>query len=234
MFFSANTILATECPVFGTPSEELKYVDAVFSGKVVAKELRKITDASSEDFGGERLFVKLKTDKWWKGSGDDEIVLRTSVVYFSDTIKEEGEGFRFHNSESYLVYAFYHNGVFGTSGCTRTRTLSEATEDLKELGEGFAPKIAQNCPTMFSPELKTLSEGTRIYNVRFENLDPKLKLTYKWSYFRGGKLSEIKSGQGTTSVTIDKVDLNIGFTVRLEVGGLPAGCINKVSESGSN
>jgi len=149
MFFTVNTLLAAECPVFGTPSEELKDADAVFSGKVIAKELRKITDASSEDFGGKRLFVKLKVNRWWKGSGDDEIVLQTSIVYFADTMKEYGEGFRFQNSESYLVYAFYYNGAFGTSGCKRTRILSEVDGDLKELGEGFPPKTAQSCPDFY-------------------------------------------------------------------------------------
>ena len=140
LLFGGKTAFA-DCPVPGTPTKELKRATAVFSGKVIDTERRKITDASSEDFGGEQLFVKLKVARWWKGGGDSDIVLRTSTVYFPDTTKEYGEGFRFSDGETYLVYAFYFNGAYGTSGCTRTAKLSEAGEDLKELGEGFPPSL---------------------------------------------------------------------------------------------
>ncbi len=232
LLFSANTILAADCLRSNTLSDELKSAAAVFSGKVVAQERRKITDAASEDFGGERLFIKFKVDRWWKGSGNDEIALQTSIVYFAGTIRQGSEDFRFASEGSYLVYAYFYNGEFGTNVCARTKKLSEATEELKELGEGFPPKTAQNCPdfTIFTKS-EDYSTNIWIYSVRFENLDPKLKLTYKWTYLRGAQPSEIKSGQGTTLITIDKVDLYKGITVWLEVGGLPTGCDNKTGQS---
>lgn len=143
LFLSSRAILAVECPRFGTPSEELKRATSVFSGKVTETQRRKITDSSDEDFGAERLYVKLKVDKWWKGSGNNEVILRTSTVYFPNgTSKEFGEDFFFNTYQNYLVYAFYYKGTLGTSGCTRTRELSKAGDDLKELGVGFLPENA--------------------------------------------------------------------------------------------
>jgi hypothetical protein len=138
--FSINTILAFDCPRPGTPTEELKRATAVFAGKVIERQMIKITDTSNEDFGGERLHVKLKIDKWWKGNGESEVLLQTSRVYFPNGTYRAGEDFFFNTNQSYLVYAFYYNGAFGTSGCTRTRELSKVDEDLKNLGEWFQPK----------------------------------------------------------------------------------------------
>jgi hypothetical protein len=138
LFFGAVKIFA-DCPAYGTPTEELKRADAVFSGKVIGTERRKVTNQASEDFGGEQLFIKLKVDRWWKGDGDEEMTLRTSTVYFPNSRKEFAEDFQFSIGETYLVYAFLFNDAFATSACTRTKKLSEADKDLMELGEGFPP-----------------------------------------------------------------------------------------------
>lgn len=141
LFFGAGTARSFDCASPETPAKELKRATAVFAGKVVETRLAKITDASDEDFGGERVYVLLKVDRWWKGSGEQEVTLRTSRVYFPDgTYKEMAEGFNFSTGQSYLVYAFFYNGALGTSGCTRTTELSKAEEDLKELGESFLPE----------------------------------------------------------------------------------------------
>jgi hypothetical protein len=139
---TASKIFA-DCPLPGTPSEELKRATAVFSGKVVGTERRKITDEKNEDFGGEQEFVKLKVKRWWKGDGGEEITLRTSRIYFTDSYKESGEGFFFSNGDTYLIYAFFYNGEFGTSDCTRTIKFSAADKDLAELGAGFAPSVKE-------------------------------------------------------------------------------------------
>ncbi|HEX8398800.1 MAG TPA: hypothetical protein VF644_15310 [Pyrinomonadaceae bacterium] len=143
LFLSTPAVLAVECSRFGTPSEELKRATSVFSGKVTETQRRKITDRFDEDFGGERLYVKLKVDKWWKGNGNNEVILRTSTVYFPNgTSKQFGEDFFFNTYQDYLVYAFYYKGALRTSECTRTRELSKAGDDLKELGAGFLPENA--------------------------------------------------------------------------------------------
>ncbi|MFN2393788.1 MAG: hypothetical protein ABR566_17725 [Pyrinomonadaceae bacterium] len=141
LFFSVNAYSFYRCIKPGTASQELKRAAVVFSGKVIEKEYLKITDPSDNDFGGERLTIKIKVDKLWKGSIDNEIVLHTSEVKFPNGITSfMSEDFSFASGESYLIYAFYYKNAFRTNGCTRTKLLSEAEEDLKELGEGYLPK----------------------------------------------------------------------------------------------
>ncbi len=50
------------------------------------------------------------------------------------------EDFRFWKGERYLVYAYSRAGNLQTSGCSRTRELARAEEDLRELGEGNLPE----------------------------------------------------------------------------------------------
>lgn len=133
-------VFACDCPG-RTLAEALEKSTVVFSGKAIALEYQKITDAADKDFGLEVLTVRLKVDKWWKGSGDSEVVLKTS------TVKNLREGwtrnsscdFSFKAEEDYLIYAEFYKGWLGTSACSRTRVLAEAVKDVKELGEGFLP-----------------------------------------------------------------------------------------------
>jgi hypothetical protein len=79
---------------------------------------------------------------------------------------------------------------------------------------------ASRCPAVRVDCPEDISSDTWTYTVRVEGVDPRSELTYKWSVSTG----EIKSGQGTTTITIDKPDLWKGITVTVEVGGLPEGC----------
>ncbi len=140
LLFSISTIPATDCRAVGKPSVELKRATAVFSGKVIAFERQYISDEKDVDFGGEALLVRIKVDRWWKGSnGTNEVVLRTGTAYFPNATKRTSEDFKFLDEESYLVYAYTYKENLMTDGCSRTITLSKAEEDLKELGEGFQP-----------------------------------------------------------------------------------------------
>jgi hypothetical protein len=140
LFSCAISNVRAECAAPRTPIEELKRVSAVFSAEVTGTERKKIIDSNSKDFGGERLFIEMKVNRWWKGDRDKNIILlRTSVVYFRDTTRRNGDDFRFTPGESYLVYAFYADGEFRTNACTRTRKMSKAEKDIQELGEGFPP-----------------------------------------------------------------------------------------------
>ncbi len=143
LLFSVNAHSSYRCIKPGTPTVELKKASAVFSGKVIAQEYQKVINASDKDLGEERLVIKLKADRWWKGSGDSEVILRTSIVKLPNGITEMwAEDFFFDTNESYLVYASYYKGSLATSKCTRTKKLSEAKDELKELGEGFLPVSA--------------------------------------------------------------------------------------------
>jgi hypothetical protein len=70
-----------------------------------------------------------------------------------------------------------------------------------------------------------MSGDTLIYSVRVKGADPKSAMSYKWSVSVG----EIKSGQGTASITVDRPNNTEGFTATAEVAGLPDGCGNKAS-----
>lgn len=143
LLFSVNAYSSYRCIMPGTPTIELKKATAVFSGKVIAQEYQKVINASDKDSGAERLFVKLKADRWWKGSGDSEVILRTSIIRFPNGITEMmAEDFYFDTNENYLVYANYYKGSLATSACKRTKKLFKATDELKELGEGFLPVSA--------------------------------------------------------------------------------------------
>ncbi len=140
LLFGINTIPAVDCRRVGTPSAELKRATAVFSGKVIAFERQYISDEKDVDFGGEALIVRIKVDSWWKGSNDtNEVVLRTGTAYFPNATKRMSEDFKFIEGEGYLIYAYTYKEILMTDGCTKTKTLSKAEGDLKELGESFQP-----------------------------------------------------------------------------------------------
>lgn len=142
--FGVNTIPACDCRNLGTIAEEFNNTAAVFSGKVIAREYQNITDVSDYDFGNKVLTVRLKVDKWWRGSGSSEIVLRTGIAKVPGGTRRNSCDFLFNAEESYLVFANFQKDWLKTRDCTRTKVLSKAGEDLKELGEGFQPKEFSN------------------------------------------------------------------------------------------
>lgn len=146
VLLNAPTSLAVDCPAPGTPSAELKRAAAVFSGEVVAEEYKDVgPDAPEEDAGAKVLVVRIKVERWWKGGSAREVTMRTSVTKLPDgSIRSYAEDFHFTKGGSYLIYAFAPKGKLGTSACTRTRKLSEAEDDLRELGEGSTPVEANN------------------------------------------------------------------------------------------
>ena len=80
------------------------------------------------------------------------------------------------------------------------------------------PTIIVSCPEDMSPKIVT-------YSVHISALEPSQKVTYKWSILRG----KIKSGQGTSSINVERPDDMSGLTATVEVGGLPAACSNAAS-----
>lgn len=225
--------LACDCRSRGTIAEEFENTTAVFSGKVIAEEYQEITDTSDKDFGLEVLIVKIKVDRWWKRKGDGEVVLRTETAR-KGWVRRSSCDFPFKMEQSYLVFAGDHKGWLVTDNCSRTKELSRADEDLKELGAGFsANQTKLECPTItvFLQTNNPFKDNTWVYSARVENAEPNQKLTYQWKYLIGSEEKPIKAGQGTSTITIDNIDLNLGITVWVVVGGLPKGCKNRVGES---
>lgn len=107
---------------------------AVFQGRVIATEQQIGTD------GYRYQRVTLQVNTAWKGS-----VARETVVY---TGSGGGDcGYSFQQGVEYLVYAssvragtspqVFPTNAFVTNICSRTRPLSEASDDLVALGPGM-------------------------------------------------------------------------------------------------
>lgn len=114
---------ACSCAPPPRPKKALEQAAAVISGKVT-----KVEDAGE----GEKV-VAIEIAASWKGGEEKEITLYTAN-------NSAACGYDFKKGTSYLVYAhMVKRGevkVLGTNICTRTALLTEAKEDLKELGEG--------------------------------------------------------------------------------------------------
>ena len=125
---------ACSCGPVPTPAEALEQAHAVFSGTV--KEIEGLPP------GGTPLRVAFRADRWWKG-GEGATV---SIVTSDD---EAACGFHFEDGEAYLVFAYGDNVITDETGylvagiCSRTKRLSEAQEELPELG----PAITAVAPT---------------------------------------------------------------------------------------
>jgi hypothetical protein len=108
--------VACDCARPGNPREELKRVDAVFSGEFIGVD----RDREKREF---------KVEKIWKGP----VAKRLSTRYeLSDCT------YLFVVGKKYLVYA-YGKEILETNTCTRTKELDKASDDLKELGKGEEP-----------------------------------------------------------------------------------------------
>jgi hypothetical protein len=106
--------LACDCPWPGSPREELQRVDAVFSGEVSSVNREKI---------------EIKVERFWKGPRSKRISIR---------YEQSDCTYLFTVGKKYLVYA-YGKEIFETNKCTGAKELGNATDDLKELGEGEEP-----------------------------------------------------------------------------------------------
>ncbi len=127
-FFQTPNAFACSCT---PPSVEgvLSSSDAVFSGKV---NKIKYLDDPQQVSPEPRIIVTFDVSQWWKGQNEKQAVLHT--VYNTSTCN----GYRFKENEEYLVYASkQEDGTLGTSVCSRTNVLTQATEDIALLGKGI-------------------------------------------------------------------------------------------------
>lgn len=139
---SSNPVVGSvRCLKPRTPADELAQSAAVFSGKVVAMGYEPLpTEQQNVPPGSKILTIKMNVDRWWKGGTKKTVTLVTSSIKFPDGREQLMlEGFEFQLGERYLVYAFIVNGQLQTNGCRRTRLLTAAGDDLKEIGLGKKP-----------------------------------------------------------------------------------------------
>jgi hypothetical protein len=121
---TANIADACKCKAPPPPKEAMAGVDAVFSAKCI--------DVVVKD--GKRIST-FEVDRVWKGTVGAKVVVTTAEQ--SATC---GYGFSTEGDATYMIYAYDKGGALLTTLCTRTRTLANAKEDLKDLGDGAKPK----------------------------------------------------------------------------------------------
>lgn len=116
---------ACSCVMPAEPLEALENSAAVFTGKVVDIKESKGTIISSAD----PAEVTFEVVSSWKG-------VETNKVKLTTELSSASCGFTFTEGESYIVYTGDGGEPEGlkTGLCTRTKLLSSAGEDLKELG----------------------------------------------------------------------------------------------------
>ena len=121
---NSASALACSCAQPLSPLESLKQATAVFSGRVT-----NITETSEPSFLRKRITIAI--DKKWKG------IPWINEVKVSTAGNGAACGVHFVQGESYLIYSFLNGeGILTTNLCSRTKPLSQAQEDLKDLGPG--------------------------------------------------------------------------------------------------
>ena len=131
-------IYACKCATPGPPSEELASSGLVFSGRVVSIQSvdgpASDPDPEAPDLGV--YSIEFDVETVWKGTVRETMYLTTNRDSASC-------GFSFAEGASYVVYA---QDDLIVHRCSRTRLLSEAAQDLDELGEGSEPAEGGSSP----------------------------------------------------------------------------------------
>ena len=93
----------------------MHHAKAVFAGEVL--EVRAATKAEREEYSNSYI-VRMRVERYWKGIKSGEITVETDMF---------GCGPNLQVGTKYLVYGM---GKRLNTGCTRTRKLEFASEDL--------------------------------------------------------------------------------------------------------
>ena len=144
-------VYACSCVVPGTPSQELANSSLVYSGSAVSvREDQPFLGIDRLPANG-MTTVEFKVDTVWKGNIEERMTLETARYGASC-------GFTFVEEEEYIVYSRDGKTV---SLCSRTRSLSEAQEDLAALGEGkpAGPKLTGGTSETDTSETDTSETG---------------------------------------------------------------------------
>lgn len=120
---------ACSCAAFPDPLTALNRADAVFSGKVLHLKEEKI------DSGDTKWKALMEIDRTWKGINQSQAWVYTNYGGSAAC------GMDFTEGETYLIYAHITEGNrIETSICSRSADLTQAGDDLRELGSGKVPK----------------------------------------------------------------------------------------------
>ena len=129
---------AVRCFVPGSPSQELAKATAVFSGRVVGHD--HVVENTPSGESAQRLVANIAVVRVWKGNINPNVTVHTwEYLLHNGYLRIFGENFKFDDDTEYLVYAFGKSDHLWADQCSRTRELSKAFDDLKELGDGHEP-----------------------------------------------------------------------------------------------
>lgn len=126
---SNQTVNACSCGGSGTPCESYGKASAVFVGTVVAvrENERPQKPDRNNDVYWPPMAYKFSVEQSYLGVAGTEVEVFTGY--------SGGDcGYEFKTGQRYLVYALRNQDKLITSICTRTRSFSNATEDLAFLG----------------------------------------------------------------------------------------------------
>jgi hypothetical protein len=149
ILLSAAPALACSC-VLPTVAQAKEAAVAIFEGRVTS-----IVDApeSGVDTSPEQSVTLVVARSWRSLENQQTVTLRTAKSGATC-------GYAFALGTSYLVYAGGEPGKLLVSSCSRTRLLSEASEDLAALGGGVTPtKLEPRQGKRVSAPPKTRSGG---------------------------------------------------------------------------
>ena len=115
-----NTPVEAKCAVASVKSA-FQRSKAVFAGEVIAEEKE-----------GDIKKYTFRVDKFWKGDGAKQVdIFVYQTARYQPPFREGGQ---------FLVYAHDVDGQLSVARCSRNKLLTNAEDDLRELGAGKTPK----------------------------------------------------------------------------------------------
>lgn len=133
LVLNISLVNACSCIQPAPPLESLEQSSAVFAGKVVDITVPRRINIRSDD----PIKVTFEVSQIWKGPDYKTIILTTARDGVSC-------GYSFKENEEYIVYTYGEEDELSTSICSRTKLLSNAQEDLQDLGAGDLPTISDS------------------------------------------------------------------------------------------
>jgi hypothetical protein len=128
LFVAPSVADACKC-MFPEAGPAREAAAAVFEGRVTAVE--DVPVQGEVGTGTKRVTLALV--RTWKGLENKESVI------VSTSASSASCGYMFEPNTSYLVYASGSEANLEVSGCSRTRAMADASDDLAVLGAGITP-----------------------------------------------------------------------------------------------
>lgn len=131
---------ACDCDIPDNATEALEKATAVFKGTVIMLQEKSI-------FGEKHNAALLSVSENWKGNEDSQVIVYTDWTSCQ---------FDFEEGKEYLLYPYEYNGKLKVINCGRSAEITNAQEDLIELGAGSKPTNIVQLEDKFQKETSIL------------------------------------------------------------------------------